>query len=142
MAPELSTSSYPGFPGEGGSPSILSPDLERRWRAARCPLGELEPDLVLENAVVFNSITGEFMPGRCVWIKEGLVARVTPEKTAAAATMDINGMVVLPGLIDAHTHVWGQVGVDEFVRHVLPTGVTTVLAETDELPWITGRAGF
>ncbi len=142
MAPELSTSSYPGFPGEGGSPSILSPDLERRWRAARCALGELEPDLVLENAVVFNSITGEFMPGRCVWIKEGLVARVTPEKTAAAATMDINGMVVLPGLIDAHTHVWGQVGVDEFVRHVLPTGVTTVLAETDELPWITGRAGF
>ncbi len=128
--------------GSGQAPSIEPPSLDRRWQAARCALGEVEPDLILEDAVVFNSLTAEFIPDQCVWIKSGLVARVSSVTTGAAATMDINGMVVLPGLLDTHTHVWGQVGVDEFVRHVLPTGVTTVLAETDELPRIAGRAGF
>ena len=123
-------------------PSVTPPSLERRWLAARCALGEVAPDLVLENGVVFNSVTGEFLPGVSIWIKQGLVARVTEERAEADQILDLDGMVVIPGMLDTHTHVYGQVGVDEFVRHVLPTGVTTVVAESDELPRIMGRAGY
>lgn len=123
-------------------PSVTPPSLERRWAAAQCALGRVVPDMVLANGVIFNSVTGEFIPNLNVWIKEGLVARVTEESAKAELRVDLNGMVVIPGLLDTHTHVYGQTGVDEFVRYVLPTGVTTVVAETDELPRIIGRAGY
>jgi hypothetical protein len=119
--------------------------MTMRCAAARCALGAAAPDLIIANGTVFNSATGEFLPGMDIWVAEGLVARVTKERVWAESkvpTVDAEGMVVLPGLIDTHTHVYGTVGVDEFVRRVLPTGVTSVVAETDELPRITGLAGY
>lgn len=119
--------------------------MTMRCAAARCALGAAAPDLIVANGTLFNSATGEFLPGMDIWVAAGLIARVTKERVWAESKVpivDAEGMVVLPGLIDTHTHVYGMVGVDEFVRRVLPTGVTSVVAETDELPHITGLAGY
>jgi adenine deaminase len=52
-------------------------------------------------------------------------------------------MVLLPGLIDGHTHTLShRYSVEEFIKHVIPTGVTTVITETTELATIAGREGI
>ena len=49
-------------------------------------------------------------------------------------------MVLLPGLIDGHTHIGAtKSAVDEFVKHVIPGGTTTVITETMDLPFIAGE---
>ena len=49
-------------------------------------------------------------------------------------------MVLLPGLIDSHTHIGSTKSTtDEFVKHVIPGGTTTVVTETMDLPFIAGR---
>jgi adenine deaminase len=51
-------------------------------------------------------------------------------------------MVVLPGLMDAHAHfAASRSSIEEFVKHVIPTGTTTVVTETTELA-IVGKEGF
>jgi len=50
-------------------------------------------------------------------------------------------MVLLPGLIEGHTHL-NRTGIEEFVRHVIPGGVTTVVMETIELGLIFGKEGI
>jgi adenine deaminase len=52
-------------------------------------------------------------------------------------------MVLLPGLIEAHTHVFSsRYGIEEFVRHVIPCGVTTVITEAVEFYEIVGKEGL
>jgi adenine deaminase len=52
-------------------------------------------------------------------------------------------MVLLPGLIDGHTHTLShRYSVEEFIKHVIPTGVTTVITETIELATIAGKEGI
>jgi len=105
------------------------------------------PDTVFINGTLFNSLTREFIKGQSLWVKDGSIAFVgrasdfsTSEKTV---TIDADGMVLLPGLIDGHTHTLShRYSVEEFIKHVLPTGVTTVITETIELATIAGKEGI
>lgn len=127
-----------------GGPSILPPSSERRLSARACALGEVAPDLVLSGGTVFLGSTGEFLADTSIWVKEGLIAYVGPERprSAAGSEIPLAGRVVVPGLIDTHTHPLGFVRLEQFVRHVLPSGVTTAILETDDLPRIVGLAGY
>jgi hypothetical protein len=50
---------------------------------------------------------------------------------------------VLPGLVEAHTHVLSsRYGIEEFVRHAIPCGVTTVITEASEFYVIVGSDGL
>jgi dihydroorotase len=63
-----------------------------------------------------------------VTVDDGSIAAVGPE-LGAARTLDATGLIVVPGLIDLHTHVyWGvsHYGV-EADRHCLERGVTTAV---------------
>jgi adenine deaminase len=52
-------------------------------------------------------------------------------------------MVLLPGLIEGHTHTLSQrYSIEEFIKHVIPTGVTTVVTETMELAILVGKEGI
>ncbi len=58
-------------------------------------------------------------------------------------TIDADGMVLLPGLIEGHTHLLSyRYGIEEFVKHVIPSGVTTIVTETMELATIAGKDGI
>ncbi len=110
-------------------------------------LGNLAPDTVLKNGTVFNVFTGEFIPGQSIWIKDGVIAYVGPDHNPpngkAKQIIDVDGMVVLPGLIDGHTHLSTCHSlVEEFVRYIIPRGVTTVIAETIELASVVGKPGI
>lgn len=59
-----------------------------------------------------------------VLVRDGRIARVAAsiEAPTGAALIDANGMTLLPGLIDAHTHAFG-----EALRDAVMFGVTTEL---------------
>lgn len=103
-------------------------------------------DLVIENATVFNSITAEFLEGQNVWVKDGTICYVgndeDPATDSGTVLINAQGKVLLPGLIEGHTHILNFVGPEEFIRHVIPSGTTTVVTETIELATVAGLEGF
>ncbi len=122
-------------------------EMERRLILSKVALGEVPPDIVIANANLFNSLTGEFLRRQSIWIKDHLIAYAGPDhdplKGDGTTVIDARGMTVLPGLIEGHTHtVSNRYGFEEFVKHVIPTGVITVITETIELASVAGRDGI
>lgn len=113
------------------------------WRVA---MGQEPAQLVIRDAVLFNPFTREFLPKQAVWIKDGKVAYsgtdLEPPLGEATRVIQAEGMVLLPGLIESHTHIVNRCGVEEFVRYSLPGGVTTAVTETIELAGVVGMQGI
>lgn len=120
-------------------------EMEKRKILSEVALGNIPPDTIITHGTVFNVFTREFMKDRSIWIKDGRIAYVGPDhdppKDAKTEMIDAEGMVLLPGLIEGHTHL-NRTGIEEFVRHVIPGGVTTVVMETIELGLIFGKEGM
>src|SRR5660398_273281 len=97
----------------------------------RVALGEEPPDTVVADATVFDAVTGEFAPGRSVWVKDGRIARVVEASESVppgAETLDASGLTLVPGLMGGHTHTI-HLFIPEFVRALIPTGVTSPVIE-------------
>src|ERR1700761_2259566 len=64
--------------------------------------------LVFENCRLIDGIGNEPQPQRHVLINEGLIADVSdrPINASAAERIDLRGKTLMPGLIDAHVHVY------------------------------------
>ncbi len=110
-------------------------------------LGSIPPDIVITHGTLFNVFTREFISGMSIWIKEGMIAYVGADhdflKGEKTRVIDADGMVLLPGLIDGHSHpVSNRAGAEEFIKHVIPSGVTTIVSETMELAAIAGKDGI
>lgn len=121
-------------------------EVQRREILSQVALGNVPPDTVITNGHLFNVFTGEFIKGQSIWIKDGMIAYVGPDHDPAmgdtTAVIDAEGMVLLPGLIDGHTHVISRSSIEEFVKYVIPGGTTTVITETTELATIVGKDGI
>lgn len=108
-------------------------------------MGNIAPDMIIENGLIFNVFTREFLDGYSIFIKDGMIAYVGPNKDyqtdKKTIIIDAQGMVILPGLIDGHTHI-NRMGIEEFTRYVIPSGVTTVIMETTDIGTIMGREGM
>ena len=65
-------------------------------------------------------------------IADGAVVAVGDIDHAGAEVVDAGGCLVLPGAIDAHTHVFGAIGDD--TRSALRGGTTSAIAFVDALP--------
>lgn len=73
-------------------------------------LAQTPPDTgttVVRAGRLFDSETGSFLSGREILIKNGRIAAVAErvERPAGARVIDLSHYTVLPGLIDAHTHL-------------------------------------
>ena len=122
-------------------------EMKKRKILSEVALGNISPDTIITNGIIFNVFTREFVRGQSIWIKDGLIAYVGPEQNPSKSTetliIDADGMVLLPGLIEGHTHtVSNRYGIEEFIKHVIPTGVTTVITETMELATVMGKDGI
>ncbi|MDI6763217.1 MAG: adenine deaminase C-terminal domain-containing protein [Thermodesulfobacteriota bacterium] len=120
-------------------------EIEKRKILSEVALGNIPPDTVIANGILFNVFTGEFIKKQSIWIKDGRIAYVgpdhDPQKDGKTQVIDADGMALLPGLIEGHTHL-NRSGIEEFVRHVIPGGVTTVIMETIDFGLIAGREGM
>lgn len=121
--------------------------MEKRKILSEVVLGNIPPDIVITHGTLFNVFTREFISGVSIWIKDGMIAYVGPDhdfvKEEKTLVFDADRMVLLPGLIDGHTHaISNRAGIEEFIRYVIPSGVTTVLTETIEYATILGKGGI
>jgi len=122
-------------------------EIEKGSILSEVALGHIAPDIVIANGTVFNVFTREFIKKQSIWIKDGMIAYVGTDhnfpKEEKTLMIDAEGMVLLPGLIEGHTHtISNRFGIEEFIRHVIPSGVTTVITETIELATIAGKDGI
>ncbi len=104
------------------------------------------PETVIQNGTLFNAFTGEFLPGQSLWIADGRIAYAGPDtdylRDEGTSVIDAEGMTLLPGLIDSHTHILMRSGLEEFIRYVLPGGTTTVVTELIEFASFVGMLGI
>ena len=85
-------------------------------------------DLILSGGLVVDGSRAKPYPAN-VCIKDGLIARITPEAvTDAEKVIDVTGRIVSPGFIDIHTHSDGSPLVDYICDSKIAQGVTTEIA--------------
>jgi len=83
------------------------------------------PVVVIRHANVADGVRGAIATNAAVVIRNGQIAAIEPEPftaPAGATVIDIGGRYLLPGLIDAHTHISTLAN----ARRALESGVTTV----------------
>ncbi|OPY80462.1 MAG: Adenine deaminase [Syntrophus sp. PtaU1.Bin005] len=121
-------------------------DTARSRRLADVARQKEPAETLIQNGTLFNAFTGEFLPGQSLWIAGGRIAYAGPDSDCVrddrTEVIDAEGMTLLPGLIDGHTHILMRSGLEEFIRHVLPGGTTTIITELIEFASFFGILGI
>ncbi|MGE4545087.1 MAG: adenine deaminase [Pedobacter sp.] len=103
--------------------------------------GEVPADLALRNARVLDLVTGDI---HCTDIAiSGTTIAAVSTGLPARHDLDLNGLYVCPGLIDAHVHIEStMLRPLEFGRLIAPHGVTTVISNPHEIANVCGVPGI
>ena len=110
-------------------PLRLSLPLERRRSLVAVASGRAPADLVVTGGQVLNVFTGK-LERVAVGIAEGRVAWLREEPGPARETLDAEGAVIVPGMIDAHCHVDILTTPGAFADEVLRHGTTAGASDT------------
>ena len=113
---------------------------------ASVALGEEEADLVIKDADLADVYSRELLKGTSVAVKGQWIAYVGPDAGHAIGrrtqVIDAEGKVLIPGLIDGHTHSLYYASPHEFLRYAMRGGTTTIITEVMELTFPLGYAGL
>jgi len=116
-------------------------ELRRRIRIAR---GEEPADLLLRNARLVNVCSGECYPAD-VALADGLIVGISEAggRYRGHEERDLEGRWLAPALMDGHMHIESTMLVlPEFVRLVVPRGVTSVMLDPHEFANVMGIEGI
>ena len=103
--------------------------------------GLQKADLVLRNAKVVNVFSLEVVEADIAILKDTIVG--VGAGYVGKKEVDLQGMTVSPGFIDAHVHIESSmVEVPQFTRAVLPLGTTSVIADPHEIANVLGYEGI
>lgn len=96
--------------------------------------------LVLKNAHMINVYSGEIEV--CdIAIHEGLIVGIGSYE--GVHEIDLKGLYVAPGLIDAHVHIESSMLTPQrFAQLVVPKGTTTIIADPHEIANVSGVDGI
>ena len=83
-------------------------------------------DLIIRNAMLYDG-SGAAPAQASVAVKDGNIAAIGRVEGAAAQSVEANGLALMPGIIDTHTHYDAQITWDPFVNPSPALGVTTVV---------------
>lgn len=104
-------------------------------------LGEVPADVLIRNARILNVFTGQIEEGNIALFRKRIAG--IGDYTEAREEIDIDGGIVVPGLIDAHVHIESaMVSPREFAKAVLPLGTTTIIADPHEITNVLGLDGL
>lgn len=124
----------------------MSPSAEQIQGLVAVALGEAKADLVLKDADLVNVYTGEVLKGWSVATRGEWISYVGEDAGhtigPGTAVIEAAGKTLIPGLIDGHAHVLHTHGtIDEFLKHVIPGGTTTIVSETLDFCFTLGYEG-
>ncbi len=104
--------------------------------------GKIPCDINFVNCTVIDVLSGRLIPDATVSVMNGVVAGVN-DGLAAKKTVDLQGMYLAPGLVDAHVHIESSLLTpSEYARVVVPHGTTTVIADPHEIANVLGYDGM
>jgi len=113
-------------------------DLQRSIAVAR---GNAPADLILANARVVNTFTGELEKAG-VAVYNGLIAGVD-EYRKAKEVIDLDGKYIVPGLINGHTHLESSMlDVSQYARAVVARGTSAIVTDLHEIANVSGLKGI
>ncbi len=128
------------------APDPAVPDPLQRRRLVDVAAGRRPAELRLRGAKVLEPFTRSLLDAE-VWTCGRWIAAVVPAaevgaSPAAARTVDLDGGVLSPGLIDGHMHLESSlVAPARYAEAVLPRGVTGVVCDPHEVANVAGVAG-
>lgn len=106
----------------------------------RVAMGESAADLILANARIVNTFNGEIEDGN-IAVFDGRIAG-TGDYSEAAETIDVEGMYVVPGLIDGHIHPESSMlHITRYAEAVIPRGVAGIVTDLHEITNVAGLDG-
>lgn len=95
--------------------------------------------LVLKNATYVNVFNGKIEKGDIAVADEKIVGIGSYQ---GEKEIDVSGLTVIPGYIDAHVHIESsQLSPEEFASLIVPRGTTTIIADPHEITNVCGMAG-
>lgn len=102
--------------------------------------GEKLADLVLKNARIVNTFSGEIEEGD-VAIYQGKVAGIGNYQ--GNEVIDLKGSYLAPGLIDGHTHIESSMlHPTQYARAVVPRGTLALVTDLHEIANVAGVKGI
>ncbi len=126
--------------GRGGLVGVME-EKERLKRLILAAQGRLECDLVLKNGFVLDVFTGDILLGD-VGIIEGRIAGVG-RNYRGKEELDLSGMFLSPGFIDAHMHVESTMLIpSRLSKYLLLHGTTTIVTDPHEIANVLGLEGI
>jgi len=103
--------------------------------------GECPADLILANANVVNTFTGEIEPGN-VAIYGDRIAGVG-DYHQAKQVLDLTGKYLAPGFINGHTHLESSMlDIGQYARAVVPRGTLALVTDLHEIANVCGLEGM
>ena len=117
--------------------------LDERRALIQVARGKQPADIVFRNGQVVNVFTSEIYPAD-VAIYHGHIAGIgTNGAYRAAREIDLEGQYLVPGLVEAHTHIEdAYVTPGEYARALAIHGTTTCVSDPHEIANVAGILGL
>ena len=104
-------------------------------------LGRTKPSVLIKNARILNVFSGKIQHGNIALYGKRIAG--IGDYQEGEEVIDLKGMLVVPGLIDAHLHIESSMlSPREFARAVTTRGTTTVIADPHEIANVLGLRGI
>ncbi len=104
-------------------------------------LGRKKADVLIKNARILNVFSGKIEKTNVALYRKRIAG--IGEYTEGKEIIDLKGMYLIPGFIDAHLHIESSMlSPREFAKAVLSRGTTTVIADPHEIANVLGTDGI
>ena len=119
--------------------NVKADKIQRMKLRAELASGKRPVELVLKNCRIINVFNGKIIASD-IAIDHGKIIGIGSYE--GETVIDLNGLYVAPGLIDAHMHMESTlVTPDQMARIIVPRGTTTVIADPHEIANVLGMDG-
>lgn len=119
--------------------NVKADKIQRMKLRAELASGKRPVALVLKNCRIINVFNGKIISSD-IAIDHGKIIGIGSYE--GETVIDLNGLYVAPGLIDAHMHMESTlVTPDQMARIIVPRGTTTVIADPHEIANVLGIEG-
>jgi adenine deaminase len=111
-------------------------------RRIRVALGQEPGDLLITGGQIVNVFNRRVEPADIV-IADGRIAGVGCYEWKASHTISAEGLILLPGLIDAHMHLESTLLTpSELAKLIVPMGTTAMISDSHEVANVLGVRGI